>query len=663
MTASPSPEFADRTGAPRASGRLRVAIVGAGPRGLIMTERLVGKAARDGRPLAVHLVDPHPAGAGSIWRTRQSRALWMNTVASQVTVFVDATVPGADPLPDAVSLHEWAQLVVTGRAPGPEWVREACSSLGPDDYPTRALMGAYLEWALEEIRRRTPAHVSLTTCPVRAQALATDGDAHMVSLSDGSELVVDAVVLAQGHLPVAPTALERTLEAEARHLCLRYVRSGNPADAPYASLPARERVAVRGLGLAFFDWLSLLTVGRGGRFAEDARGGLRYEPSGEEPQIVAGSRRGVPLHARGRNQKGATGRHPPIVLTPDRIDELRARHRRRGDLAFRRDVWPLVAAEMELVYYQRLLGWSRSRVEALGSVWPELADAERDELLAGCAVTEADRWRWSKVADPCADAPRSYPAFQAWLRDWLLDDVAAADRGNVADPLKSALDALRDLRNEIRLVIDHGGITGESYRREVQGEFNAFCAYLSIGPPAHRVRELVALLDAGIVAILGPGFDVRPDYAARAWLPFSALRDVPALPARALVEARLHDIDVRRTADPLVRGLLENGMASPFRIPNERGRSTAVGGLCVTPPPARLVSALGSSHAACYVVGVPTEGVHWMTAAGARPGVGSVTFSEAEAIADAILGPPRAAGAGRREAAGVITGTRTGSFV
>jgi len=30
--------------------------------------------------------------------------------------------------------------------------------------------------------------------------------------------------------------------------------------------------------------------------------------------------------------------------------------------------------------------------------------------------------------------------------------------------LKAALDVLRDLRNEIRLLVDHGGVTGDSYR-------------------------------------------------------------------------------------------------------------------------------------------------------------------------------------------------------
>ncbi|GAA2521144.1 hypothetical protein GCM10010276_84780 [Streptomyces longisporus] len=35
--------------------------------------------------------------------------------------------------------------------------------------------------------------------------------------------------------------------------------------------------------------------------------------------------------------------------------------------------------------------------------------------------------------------------------------------------------------------------------------------------------------------------------------------------------------------------------------------------------------------------GAPTQGVHWVTAAGAPPGVDSVTLSEVEAMARALL--------------------------
>ena len=63
-------------------------------------------------------------------------------------------------------------------------------------------------------------------------------------------------------------------------------------------------VIIRGLGLSFFDLMSRLTEGRGGQFQKAPDGLLVYHPSGREPHIFAGSRRGFPYRAKGRNQKG-----------------------------------------------------------------------------------------------------------------------------------------------------------------------------------------------------------------------------------------------------------------------------------------------------------------------------------------------------------------------
>ena len=63
-----------------------IAIVGAGPRGAGLLERLAASAPElHPGPLTVHLVDPYPAGAGRIWRHDQSPLLAMNSMAADVT--------------------------------------------------------------------------------------------------------------------------------------------------------------------------------------------------------------------------------------------------------------------------------------------------------------------------------------------------------------------------------------------------------------------------------------------------------------------------------------------------------------------------------------------------------------------------------------------------
>jgi FAD-NAD(P)-binding len=77
-----------------------VVIVGAGPRGTGLLERLIANAPEllpDGA-LTVHVVDPYPAGAGHLWRREQSPLLWANSMAQDVTMFTDASCRIAGPI-------------------------------------------------------------------------------------------------------------------------------------------------------------------------------------------------------------------------------------------------------------------------------------------------------------------------------------------------------------------------------------------------------------------------------------------------------------------------------------------------------------------------------------------------------------------------------------
>ena len=116
--------------------RLAIAIVGAGPRGAGVLERLAASVPellpRVGADavLDVHLVDPFPAGAGRIWRYAQSPLLAMNSMAADVTMFTDDSVRCDGPVVPGPSMWEWAQDLRAGRLPG------ADRDLTPDPRPT-----------------------------------------------------------------------------------------------------------------------------------------------------------------------------------------------------------------------------------------------------------------------------------------------------------------------------------------------------------------------------------------------------------------------------------------------------------------------------------------------------------------------------------------------
>ncbi|WP_306368836.1 FAD/NAD(P)-binding domain-containing protein [Nocardiopsis sp. CC223A] len=630
---APSPREAD-------ADRFEVGVVGAGPRGLSVVERLcANERVHPSRSrIVIHLIDPYPAGAGAVWRTDQSRILLMNTVASQVTVFTDESVVIDGPIEPGPSLADWAREVALFGGHDEETVAEA-RRLGPDSYPTRAFYGSYLKACLDGIVAKAPEHVGITVHRSRAIAMAdtlgfTDGPQGL-RLENGVRLDhLDAIVLALGHLPVRPGPSEARTASLARIHHLTHIAPANPADVDTTRVPGGAPVLLRGLGLNFFDHMALFTEGRGGSYREEGDR-LVYLPSGEEPVLYAFSRRGVPYHARGENQKGASGRYMPRLLTAERVERMRARA--AGGLSMKRDLWPFIAREVESVYYGTLL---RSRGSADGEdlVSRYLTAADPEALLREYGIAPRDRWDWDRVARPCAGrdfADRA--AFRSWLLEHLREDVRMARRGNVEDPTKAALDVLRDLRNEVRLAVDHGGLEGVSHRDELDGWYTPLNAYLSIGPPVSRVSELIALIEAGVVDILGPGTQVRLDTAAPDFVARSTRAPGPPVRSKVLIEARLPEPDLRRTADPLISHLLDSDQISAHRIAVNGAPPFETGGMAVTRRPYRTIDAQGRAHPRRFAYGVPTEAVHWVTAAGTRPGVDSVTLGDSDAIARAVL--------------------------
>ncbi|WP_307782161.1 FAD/NAD(P)-binding protein [Streptomyces sp. MBT65] len=621
--------------------RVSVAVVGAGPRGTSVLERLCASAPEllpPGARLTVHVVDPAPPGPGRVWRSAQSPELLMNTVASQVTLFTDAGVDCSGPVRPGPSLHEWAP-----------------AELGPDDYPTRAHYGRYLEWVFARTVREAPDSVRVATHRARAVRLDDTPDGHQaLTLDNGRTLsALSAVVLAQGHLPTAADTTQLRLTAYADQHGLRHLPPANPADVDLSVVRPGEPVLLRGLGLNFFDHTALLTTGRGGRFVRARSGGLRYLPSGNEPRLYAGSRRGIPYQARGDNAKGPYGRHTPRLLTPEAISAFRKRADSGEPPEFLTEIWPLVAKEVETVYYTALLRPSRRpEFKTASADFTEfterfLAVPHRDPqealILDEFGVASAERWSWDRLSRPYTERDLAHPAaWRDWLLSYLREDAEHAALGNVDGPLKAALDVLRDLRNELRLVVDHGGLAGASRRDHLDRWYTPLNAFLSIGPPRRRIEELAALVAAGVVEVLGPRLEVRE--ADGAWVARSPVVPGSAVRVTTLIEARLPEPDVRRTADELLGRLLKTGRCRPHTVD---GYET--GGLDVTPRPYRLIDRQGGVHARRFAFGVPTEGVHWVTAAGARPGVDSVTLSDADAVARAVL---REVAEGRTPSAG-----------
>ncbi|KAF3762123.1 hypothetical protein M406DRAFT_53403 [Cryphonectria parasitica EP155] len=610
-----------------------IAIVGAGPRGIGCLERLCSSAKdilKNEGKVTIHVIDPYPPGPGKVWRTNQPPRLLMNTVASQITLFTDESVNCKGPKRPGPTLHEWAA--------GESWLQ-----LGPNDYATRFAYGCYLDWAYHEIcKRATKENAIKEIVEHRASAIRlqepTRGGRQRLTLSTNATLPkLSAVILAQGHVSRLPSKTQTLFfDDVAEHNNLRYFPPGNPADTNLGAIAPNESVLLRGLGLVFFDYMILLSSRRGGRFEPSAKG-LTYHPSGKEPKIYACSTRGIPHHARGDNEKGAYGRHTPVFLTKQKIDEFNQKAIAGGDNAprFKKDIWPLIAKEIKSIYYKALFKKKKFDEESakfinrLSENDSSEADSSEADDLKRLGVAQP-AWSWERLRKPQGKTTFSTAKeWNDWLLKYLKQDIEEAKQGNIRGPLKAALDALRDIRNQVSLIVDHHGVNGASYRDDIVKDFSPLNAFLSIGPPRRRVEEMVALIEAGVLQVLGP--EPTLTLVRDAWLAKSII-PCQSVEVKNIIEAYIPPPNLTHTEDPLLRYMLDNGQCRPHTID---GFET--GAIDITRSPYQIIDKEGSAHTRRFAIGVPTEGVHWVTTAGARPCVNSVNLVDNDAVAQAAL--------------------------
>ncbi|MEV8476689.1 FAD/NAD(P)-binding protein [Streptomyces sp. NPDC051173] len=624
---------------------LRICIVGAGPRGTVALERICANAPElvGGTPVEVHVVDPHPAGGGRVWQTGQSRRLLMNTVSGDVTVFPDATVTCEGPLTSGPTQYQWARMVAEGEVTGVTGVTKAeCAVMEPWSYASRALQGEYLGWAFARIARDAPAGVRVHVHRTRATSVTETPDGTQQVSLDGQDLPLeaDAVVLAQGHYDVAPTEKQAGLTAFASRHGLHYVPPSSPAEADLAPVGPGRPVVLRGLGLNFYDYMALLTEGRGGRFAPRADGGLTYVPSGDEPVIHAGSGRGVPYRARAEVRQEIVPRYQATFLSAEEIARLRG-GAGTGRTDFMRDLFPLVSKEVAWNYYRVLLregdpaGHARLLVEYPRHAW---GSPEMEALLSELVPDPELRWNWATLDRPAGGREFTGSAdYREWILGVLDEDLRHSDLGPATSAVKAAAAVMRDLRDEVRQVISHRGLSGASYRDHIDRWFSGLNNYAASGPPATRVRQLRALVEAGVVQLLGPDMRVRADEESGAFVVDSP--QVPGAPLRvtALVEAHLPLTDVRRATDPLLASLLSAGGCRAHFIPDATGPGYETGGLDVTDVTFQVIDHHGTPHPARFSYGPPVESVQWVTAIGARPHVNSRTLLQGDSIARSCL--------------------------
>jgi uncharacterized NAD(P)/FAD-binding protein YdhS len=615
-------------------------IIGAGPRGVGVLERIAANLAVEAPalPLDIHLIDPFPPGGGRIWRSSQSGLLKLNSMAEDVTMFTDSSSTIDGPILAGPTLVDWAegirnQTIVDVDPPAD--LRAQIDELTGSSFPTRQLQSLYLDWFYRRAHAALPDTVRLFVHPARALDVTGEGDSlHSVQLDDGTSLTTDLVLYALGHIESGALPAEIELAEFARANALTYLPPSYTADADTSDLTAGTDVIVRGMGLASVDLVVLLTEGRGGRFARDSSGTLRYTASGLEPRIHLGSRRGVPYHSKIGSTLAAP-RATPRYFSAAVAQRLAAESPR---LALRDDVWPLIAKEVLHGYYHELFVGHPDRVEGNFSDFIaqlDEVDWNSDELrlLIESVVPDVnDRLDLVQLDRPLAGvALADAESLQDHVRDYIRTDLhlrSAPEHSATLALFYSLLFSHFDLGG----IVDSPKWTARSRVEDFGDWWMNLFSFIASGPPAHRLEELLALSEAGVVHFLGANLTVTADPSGHFVARSGSVPGVTV--ADALVDARLPSSDVTRTLNPVVSALLQSGLGAVEQVA-DADFAGSTGRLRVDPADSRILDTTGTPQTRRFAIGPYTSAP--FVGAFSRPNTNAVSFRENDRVARALL--------------------------
>lgn len=618
-----------------------IVFIGGGPRTAGVLERIAANRPHVfAGPLQIHVVEPHIPGSGRIWRYDQDPGLLLNSMAADITMFTDESVDCAGPAAPGPGLAEWAAGVLDASIidvpdfPQPLW--KQLRTLTGTTFPTRQLQSQYLEWFFRRAARSLGRSVTVHRTTA-VGITAPEGGGHDVALANGRTLHADIVVTALGHTDSKPDAVSAGFADFAARHGGYHAAPAYTTDVDYSPIGPGQDVIVAGMGLAFVDLLVLLMEGRGGRFQETNDGGLRYLPSGREPRLWAGSRRGVPYHSK--ISAVLRGQAPgPLQFFTAAVEALLEQH---GELDFREHLWPLIAKEAGYYYYQELLtgsperatmGWDSFAARYAGLDW---YSGERADLVAAAVPDAGLHLDLERLDRPFAGLRfDGHQAVQDAVAEYIENDLALRDSPNHPETLALFL-ALLHVYMEVGRVVPAERLNARS-QQLIHGWWHGFFSFVDSGPPPHRLREMLALHRAGLLQFLGPGLEVTLDEEGgtfRATSPHSGV----SVSAQAVIEARLPSTSVARSLNPVLASLYESGLGSEQQLLTSDGIHST--GKLLVSPEHRLMGADSKPQPSLFGIGPGTSG--WGAGAFARPNTNAAPFRENDALARTILGVAR----------------------
>ncbi len=667
-----------------------IALIGMGPRGISVLERLAAltpQITNEATPITVHAIDDAQHGAGRIWETDQTHTLCMNTLAGAVTLFTEPGASVHSPVVEGPTMYEWIQLLrdtdadsetseaavlsrefpakvalFNNHRPDESVLQEFAEEIvatRPESNPSRALYGAYLNWVYHVALALLPDNVTVINHVGRATSIAasdTSDTADIITIthSDGSTSTVEseATVIASGWRRPDFNSEETLLaDAVSRNEELTWIQPGNPVEQAVDAIPESGDVLVRGMGMGFYDVMALLTFNRGGTFENtpETRSGLTYRPSGKEPRLLVSSGRGYPFMPKS-DYRSLPPRSPHRRLQ-QALQAVADVPVGANSIDFAADILPAVARDSFEDYFRTL---ARVQPEALKVGVDEITaiidatdlttaaqanstTAILDALSAATEHVSTQPFAPSRYFQPLAEFSGDTRELTEHVADMMAHDIAEASAGHDSAE-KAGHWALSSARKAVSIAGSQARYTRES-RTGAYKEFMGFGQMAGSGPPLFRSRQLLALVDAGLVEFLGE----RPQLVIE---DASGTADSPAAhPAfvlrsgqrearsSTLVDAWMHSPDIRRANDSLSKSLLSAQRVRPFV-----DGKVATGSPEVDPVTRRVIGTNGEVDPRIHIIGIPTYAQMPDTTISPMPGTDPLFLQETDKTVAAILG-------------------------
>jgi uncharacterized NAD(P)/FAD-binding protein YdhS len=602
----------------RKKEKIRIGIIGIGPRGTQLLESLTYQLSLMENPphTAVSIITEKEPGVG-IYDVTEPDYLLLNVICDGMTIHPDYTL----------EQHRSIQSVLE-RETFYEWlIKEDLKFHGHDinfnDYLPRNLMGRYLNYSCEAIIKKLSEITEVNVYHKHAENIKfNDDDSITILLEDGAkvktEVVVDKLYLTTGHPHIKP----RPREAGFIRACTRLKKKNAKAQFihnpyPISKLPEQishdMSVGIEGTGLSGFDVLASLTIGKGGRFHEqEDKEELIYEPSNQEPKIVFYSLDGVPLEGQATIHRTHERTYEPSFFTYEKINLLRKKFGvgESKKLDFDVHLLPEIKKEMQFVYYKVLITNKEGPLAAEDFAKKFIQKSKNRIALSKLIhshIEKEQRFNWNKIIDPMHGMNFESPSdFKKWMIDYLKNDIRECSLGYDYSPYKAACNAVREIRSVLCYSVNFAGLTGKSHQKFLK-KYGPIINRISVGPPKNRIRELLALFEAGMLDIfVGKNpklqFDERK---AKFIITGEHIKNNPKREVDVIIKAQIHPIVPHLDESNLMKNALSSGLFCEFE--NEGFHP---GGINVNKRH-NPISKDGKVQKNIWVLGMPVAGVKY----------------------------------------------------